>query len=157
MTIFDKFYLCAAAGVGKTELSAFDAALLKCGIENFNLIKISSIIPPNSMRIEQIPSKIPFGSSLYCAYTFIYENKPRKNISSYIGVALPQNDVDVGVIMELSCRSHSEENREIVKTSLNEAMERRNIKEFTVAIEDCMQVTSDKNYHCTFAACILIP
>lgn len=35
-------------GEGKTLLSAFDAALKDCGVYNYNLIVLSSIIPPNS-------------------------------------------------------------------------------------------------------------
>jgi arginine decarboxylase len=35
-------------GEGLTELAAFDRALYEAGIANFNLIKLSSVIPPNS-------------------------------------------------------------------------------------------------------------
>ncbi len=34
---------------GKTLLSAFDRALLNAGIHNFNLIPLSSVIPPQSV------------------------------------------------------------------------------------------------------------
>ncbi|MDO8498725.1 MAG: pyruvoyl-dependent arginine decarboxylase [bacterium] len=42
-------------GIGKTLLSAFDAALKDCGVYNYNLIVLSSIIPPHSQieRVEQ--------------------------------------------------------------------------------------------------------
>lgn len=36
------------AGAGPTELAAFDAALRDAGIANFNLIYLSSVIPPGS-------------------------------------------------------------------------------------------------------------
>lgn len=35
-------------GVGGNLLSAFDSALQDCGVSNYNLIRLSSIIPPNS-------------------------------------------------------------------------------------------------------------
>jgi arginine decarboxylase len=35
-------------GIGPTELSAFDQALVHAGIANFNLIYLSSVLPPNS-------------------------------------------------------------------------------------------------------------
>ena len=40
-------------GVGSapTKLAAFDAALLAVGIENFNLIRLSSVIPPGSQIV----------------------------------------------------------------------------------------------------------
>ena len=36
------------AGEGPTKLAAFDAALCDAGVANFNLIYLSSVIPPNS-------------------------------------------------------------------------------------------------------------
>lgn len=35
-------------GYGPTELSAFDQALVKTGVNNFNLIYLSSVVPPKS-------------------------------------------------------------------------------------------------------------
>jgi arginine decarboxylase len=40
-------------GKGNTEPSAYDAALMKAGIANFNLVLLSSIIPPGSIIREQ--------------------------------------------------------------------------------------------------------
>lgn len=38
----------AGAGVGPTELAAFDTALHDAGVANFNLLHLSSVIPPKS-------------------------------------------------------------------------------------------------------------
>jgi arginine decarboxylase len=35
-------------GIGPTELAAFDQALVHAGVANFNLIYLSSVLPPNS-------------------------------------------------------------------------------------------------------------
>ncbi len=43
-----KIYLTAAVGKGPTRLAAFDNALIKAGVANYNLIRLSSIIPPAS-------------------------------------------------------------------------------------------------------------
>src|SRR6476620_11161811 len=40
--------LIAGVGVGSTLLSAFDDALRACGVLNYNLIPLSSVIPPAS-------------------------------------------------------------------------------------------------------------
>ena len=37
-----------ATGTGRTLLAAFDDALLAAGVANFNLITLSSVIPPGS-------------------------------------------------------------------------------------------------------------
>ena len=41
-----KLYIAKAIGRGSTELAAFDAALVGAGVANFNLIRLSSVIPP---------------------------------------------------------------------------------------------------------------
>ena len=37
-----------AIGVGRTPISSFDHALWRCGIHNYNLIPLSSVVPPGS-------------------------------------------------------------------------------------------------------------
>src|SRR4051794_24371993 len=41
----------AALGSGPTQLAAFDAALRATGVADFNLVRLSSIIPPHSTMI----------------------------------------------------------------------------------------------------------
>lgn len=43
-----KIDVSAGTGVGPTELSAFDQALVNAGVANFNLICLSSVLPPGS-------------------------------------------------------------------------------------------------------------
>lgn len=54
-------------GAGLNKLSAFDNALYDAGIANFNLIPLSSIIPPASkVKIKRIDwNQIDFGNKLY--------------------------------------------------------------------------------------------
>ena len=42
----ERFIIVSAAAEAGYALTAFDAALLKAGIGNVNLVKISSILPP---------------------------------------------------------------------------------------------------------------
>ncbi len=55
-----KIYISSGRGTGPTSLSAFDAALNEAGVANYNLIRLSSIIPPDSKIILQ-DSGIPSG------------------------------------------------------------------------------------------------
>lgn len=63
-----KIQIVSSTGTGSTLLSAFDGALQNAGVENYNLIPLSSIIPPGS-RVEKIGKyKTPaneFGHKLY--------------------------------------------------------------------------------------------
>ena len=40
-----KVVLCTTVGTGRTELSAFDDALVQAGIGDYNLVQLSSVIP----------------------------------------------------------------------------------------------------------------
>jgi arginine decarboxylase len=60
-------YVTYGSGEGSTTLSAFDAALWSAGIANFNLVKLSSIVPPGR---SPVPKKLSlqgkdFGHRLY--------------------------------------------------------------------------------------------
>ena len=61
-----------AVGRGGTELSAFDAALIGAGVGNFNVIRLSSVIPPQAAVVEV--ERCPFtdqggwGDRLYAVY-----------------------------------------------------------------------------------------
>jgi arginine decarboxylase len=43
-----KIHITSGLGSGPTKLAAFDAALNRAGVSNYNLIRLSSIIPPES-------------------------------------------------------------------------------------------------------------
>lgn len=65
-------HLATGTGTGPTELSAFDGALNATGIANYNLLRLSSVIPPSSTLIthenEAIPASVmpgQWGDRLY--------------------------------------------------------------------------------------------
>jgi len=57
----------SAVGSGPTPLSAFDAALRNAGIENYNLISLSSVIPPAAelVRARFVSPPGEYGQRLY--------------------------------------------------------------------------------------------
>jgi len=64
-----KVHILSAAGSGKTEISAFDQALYNSGVHNFNLIPLSSVIPPGAEIVENINLHVSddfWGDKLYC-------------------------------------------------------------------------------------------
>lgn len=78
----------AAAGTGTTLLSAFDHALQKAGVENYNLLILSSIIPPGT-NIEKVnkyqtpPSE--FGHRLYVIRADIRSDQKDLTIGAALG------------------------------------------------------------------------
>ena len=83
---------------GGTTLNAFDNALLAAGIGNINLVKISSILPPDVPVIE-LP-KIQPGALIPTAYAAITSETPGEIIAAAVGYAVPDDPAKNGVIME---------------------------------------------------------
>lgn len=54
------------AGAGPTALSAYDAALLDAGVGNYNLLRLSSVLPAGASldRVDRIPDLGPVGGEL---------------------------------------------------------------------------------------------
>jgi arginine decarboxylase len=83
---------------GGTTLNAFDNALLAAGIGNINLIKISSILPPEVPVID-LP-KIKLGALIPTAYAAMTSETPGETIAAAVGYAVPDDPAKNGVIME---------------------------------------------------------
>lgn len=78
----------AGTGTGRTRLSAFDAALRDAGVADFNLIRLSSVIPPDSDVVEVEGShqlQGGHGDALYCVYADAYASTPGEQ--AWAGVA----------------------------------------------------------------------
>ncbi len=65
------------SGSGRTPLSAFDAALLDAGVGDFNLVTLSSVIPPAS-RIRQVRGSLTgaHGDLLFCVRAEAFADQP---------------------------------------------------------------------------------
>jgi len=83
---------------GGTTLNAFDNALLAAGIGNINLIKVSSILPPEVPVIE-LP-KIKPGAIIPTAYAAMTSERPGETVAAAVGYAVPDDPAKNGVIME---------------------------------------------------------
>jgi arginine decarboxylase len=84
---FGAIAIASAVGTGSTELAAFDSALLSAGVANYNLICLSSVIPPGS-RIERRRWRTPrehWGRRLYCVVSQAREPRPGHEVHAGIG------------------------------------------------------------------------
>lgn len=79
-------YLTTGQGTGKTQLSAFDSALQDAGVYNYNLITLSSVIPPNTTVIQQkyVTPEKDYGHRLYVVKA---EHRSQET-GKYIGAAI---------------------------------------------------------------------
>jgi len=109
----------AGAAEGSTPLNAFDNALLAAGIGNINLIKVSSIVPPD-VDIVDLP-RIKPGALIPTAYAEATGDVPGQVVSAAVGYALPEDRTRPGVIMEYHDGASRAEAERTIRQMLEEA------------------------------------
>ncbi|ATW24330.1 pyruvoyl-dependent arginine decarboxylase [Candidatus Formimonas warabiya] len=119
-----RFTLVAGSGEGNTPLTAFDSALLNAGAGNLNLIKVSSILPPQAQYDPNL--SIPPGSIVPTAFGAISSSKPGEIITAAVAVGIPEEDT-FGVIMEHSGHYPKDEIEKQIKNMVMEASSFRGI------------------------------
>ncbi|MAF43862.1 MAG: pyruvoyl-dependent arginine decarboxylase [Parcubacteria group bacterium] len=97
-----KFFLTKGAGVHKEYLHSFEVALRSAGIARFNLVSVSSILPPACKRITRDKGLdlLSPGEIVYVVLARNQTNEPNRLISSSIGYALPSGDNAYGYLSE---------------------------------------------------------
>lgn len=89
-------------GTGSTSLSAFDAALRDAGVANFNLVRLSSVIPPDTEVDTTGATPIPeggWGDRLYCVYAEQHADLP--GVEAWAGIGWVQRlDGQGGLFVE---------------------------------------------------------
>lgn len=129
-TIPDKFFLVAGHSEGITPLNAFDSALIDAGVGNTNLMKMSSILPPEAKKIK--PIKLPLGSLVPLAYASKVSSVIDEIISAGVACAVPYDKNKNGLIMEYSAAGHKKEIEKIVRHMAEEGMKNRGYKIKTI-------------------------
>jgi arginine decarboxylase len=104
-------------GEGPTPLAAFDKALLAAGVENYNLIRLSSVIPVGCAiqrgRFASDPDE--YGQRLYVVMAEQRAHEP--GTGAYAGLGWVQEPGDGrGLFVECEGTSHTDVNDEIVAT-----------------------------------------
>ncbi len=119
-----KYFVTAGSAEGKNHLNAFDGALLKAGIGNLNLMRVTSILPPGVQYCPEMV--IPPGSLVPTAYGYIISDVPGELIAAAVGVGISKDSF--GVIMEYSGKCSKEEAEKTIENMLKEAFEMRKME-----------------------------
>lgn len=124
-----KIQITSSSGQGNTKLSAFDNALFNARIANFNLIKLSSVIPPKSL-ITDLPKKIypegEWGDKLYVVMAEAVSDVPGESVWAAIGW-VQDKKTGKGLFVEHSGSSREKVQKE-VNLSLGSLLKTRNMK-----------------------------
>jgi len=102
MIIPSKVFLTKGVGHHKEKLTSFELALRDAGIGPFNLVKVSSIVPPFCKLIgreEGLQLLYP-GQILFCVISRNETNEPFRLMASSVGIAIPKDVSKFGYLSE---------------------------------------------------------
>ena len=119
-------------GTGPTKLAAFDAALNHAGIANYNLIRLSSVVPPNTdITVHEdgpMPAEIMPGGWGDRLYVVIAEERVETpNEEAWAGIGwVQEKESGKGLFVEHEGNSETSVRRDI-QQSLEALMATRNV------------------------------
>lgn len=116
-------------GTGPTKLAAFDSALNHAGVANYNIIRLSSVIPPNTdIQVQEKPlTNLPggWGDRLYVVMAEMRVGTP--NTEAWAGIGwVQERETGKGLFVEHEGNSEKTV-REDITQSLNALMATRNV------------------------------
>ncbi|MEX0568114.1 MAG: pyruvoyl-dependent arginine decarboxylase, partial [Candidatus Njordarchaeota archaeon] len=82
-----KVYIAAASAEGSSHINAFDACLVKVGLPQVSLVKVTSILPHNVDITEKAPI-LPDGSNVPAIYAYSSSDSPGETVSAAVALAL---------------------------------------------------------------------
>jgi arginine decarboxylase len=88
-----KYFLTNGVGVHRDRLASFELALRDAGIQQCNLVSVSSIIPPRARRISKKEGLkyISPGQIIFVVISRNETNEPNRLISASAGSAIPRH------------------------------------------------------------------
>lgn len=146
------FSITSGVGQGATNLTSFDNALFKSGIANYNLVKISSILPASSILAKHITIKE--GAILYTAYASL-TTMEKKQIAAAVAVGIPEDETKVGVIMEYSGYCKKDTAEKMVRSMVKESMGCRGYKIKDI-LSEAVEAINEGNQYVTVLAALPI-
>ena len=97
-----EMFLTKGVGTHKEKLVSFEMALRKAGIEGCNLVKVSSIFPPNCKMISKKAGvkKLHAGQIVFCVLSENSVNEAHRLAAASVGVSMPQDRTKHGYLSE---------------------------------------------------------
>lgn len=107
-----KVFFTKGIGKGNDQLTSFEFALRKAGIAPFNLVSVSSILPPEAKilpRDEGLKLLKP-GQIVYVVMARLSSNEPNRLMAASIGCAVPADKKMYGYLSEHHVFGQTEKN-----------------------------------------------
>ena len=97
-------------GAGLTRLAAFDAALHAAGVAGYNIVQLSSVIPPQAVVHQVTPDQQVKGSPgdvAYCVYAAAYASMPGEQAWAGLAWAIHEDGSGTGIFVEHTAASET--------------------------------------------------
>jgi arginine decarboxylase len=120
VSVPDRYLLVCGAGDADEVLNAFDRALYRSGAGDFNLVKVTSILPPSAQK--GAISELPPGGIVFAALGSDTSDTPGYLISASVAVGVSADPTEPGVIMEGHFNCSKEEAEKKVRRMAHQAL-----------------------------------
>ncbi len=102
MLIPRNLFFTKGCGIHRDKLQSFELALRSAGIEKFNLVRVSSIFPPNCKVIPRKRGleRLRPGQIVYTVMARNQTNEPNRLVAASIGLAVPAVRTGYGYLSE---------------------------------------------------------
>ena len=127
-------------GIAKEKLASFEMALRDAGIAEYNLVKVSSILPPNCKIINKKKgiSMLSPGQIVFVVMSEQSTNEPGRQITASVGIAIPPDRSKHGYLSE----HHS-----YGQTKKESGIYSKNLAAYMLATIMDGSVNAEKNYN----------
>ncbi len=102
MFIPKRIFLTKGVGKHKEKLASFEAALRNAGTAPYNIVRVSSILPPEARVLSKTKGLqyLSPGEIIYSVMAENSTNEPHRLIAAAIGVAIPRDRSQYGYLSE---------------------------------------------------------
>ncbi|MDP6924968.1 MAG: arginine decarboxylase, pyruvoyl-dependent [Candidatus Scalindua sp.] len=106
-----KVFFTKGVGRHKEKLQSLELALRKAGIEKCNLVRVSSIFPPNCKIVSRAQGTklLEPGQIVFCVMSTNETNEPNRMISASVGLAVPAEPNNYGYLSEHHANGETDE------------------------------------------------
>jgi len=164
MILPKKAYLNAGSGSGFYALYAFDRALQDAEIHNFNIVKVTSVLPPGAQifknkrpgSYELLPGAIAFSVLSKFTSSDVVSVNNIGIIAAAVSVALPVNRNEVGMFFEASGYGDQMHYQRIAVEMAEKAMSDRGLKIAKIDYISAEIELKEGEYAAVVASAILI-
>lgn len=161
-TLPQRVVLTAGFGFGSTPLRAFDAALLDACIGDFNLVRVSSIVPVGAEVCymedggKEYIAQLIKGTIVPVVYSMTASDKAGVTVAAALAVGIPQDRRRNGVIFEAGVVGDKRTAEEQTRRMAEEALLARGYGPFEIMVVST-QTVIDHGAGCAISAAVLLP